>query len=135
MPDELPQTEKDALMTNDELIQDFLEGLIETDNEAREPENIDPYFRHLPADQVGGIQFWQLQQCVAELADCLQARSADLDAIEKKWGKHEEWWGRYLSAAAVSYVREAATYAEENGDAEEFAMDFYFSFISENPRD
>ena len=44
---------------------DYLEGLINLDEEMKKPENIDPYFRNM--EGVGGIHFWQLQEFIEEL--------------------------------------------------------------------
>jgi len=121
---------KDEPSQADALIQDFLEGLIATDEEEKKPENIDPYFRHL--EDVGGIHFWQLQQSIEELASALVNLDEDLDEIESRWKDHELFWGRYLATGAIEYARRW----KEDEDFEdcEFSMD-WFGNVEEDPKE
>ena len=51
------------------IFSDYLDGLINLDEEMKKPENIDPYFRNM--EGAGGIHFWQLQEFIEELVSCL----------------------------------------------------------------
>ena len=110
----------------DALIQDFLEGLIAIDEEEKKPENISPQFRD-SEDFEGGIHFWQLQQCIEELAEQLRNLDEDLDEVEARWKDHELFWGRYLSTGAIEYARRwnAAEESGEDFDDGEFSMDWF----------
>ena len=118
----------------DALIQDFLEGLIAIDEEEKKPENISPQFRD-SEDFEGGIHFWQLQQCIGELADQLRNLDVDLDEVEARWKDHELFWGRYLSTGAIEYARRwnAAEEAGEDFEDGEFSMD-WFGHVEDDPK-
>jgi len=119
----------------DALIRVFLEGLIATDEEEKKPENIPPQYRD-SEDFEGGIHFWQLQQCIEELADQLRIHlDEDLDEVEARWKDHELFWGRYLSTGAIEYARRwnAAEEAGEDFEDGEFSMD-WFGHVEDDPK-
>jgi hypothetical protein len=130
MADEPSQPEKDIATDAGGWIQAFLEGLIATDEEEKKPENIDPSFRHM--EDVGGIHFWQLQQCIEELGCMLADGDEDLDALEARWRDHELYWGRYLSTGAIEYARRRREDPEY--DDGEFSMD-WFANVEEDPQE
>jgi len=99
----------------------FLEGLIELDEEQKKPENIDPYFRNL--EGAGGIHYWQLQQCIVELAEQLIQYEGQFEILEAQWKEHETLWGRYLGTAAIEYARNWIKDPEY--EDEEFSMDWF----------
>jgi len=111
----------------DTWIQEFLEGLIATDEEEKDPENIPPQYRDDP-DFEGGIHYWQLQQFIEELASLLLDCEEDLNAIEARWKNHELFWGRYLSTGAIEYTRrwrESEKAGEDYFEDVEFSMDWF----------
>ena len=118
----------------DALIQDFLEGLIAIDEEEKKPENFPPQYRD-SEDFEGGIHFWQLQQCIEELADQLRNLDVDLDEVEARWKDHELFWGRYLSTGAIEYARRwnIAEEAGEDFEDGEFSMD-WFGHVEDDPK-
>ena len=103
------------------IIVDFLEGLIALDEEEKKPENIDPYFRNM--EGAGGIHFWQLQQCIVELAFELVDYESQFDALDAEWRNHEQFWGRYLGTAAIQFARNLIDDPEYMD--EEFSMDWF----------
>lgn len=117
----------------DAWIQSFLEGLIECDEEEKNPENLPPQYRDDPNFE-GGIHFWQLQQFIEELADMLMRTDENLDEVEARWKDHELFWGRYLSTGAIEYARryQAHDWDEEEFDDCEFSMD-WFGSVKEDP--
>lgn len=121
-------------MSTDELIQDFLEGLISTDEELKKPENLPPQYRDDPNFE-GGLEFWQLQQFIEELASELLDVDEDLDEIEARWKDHDLFWGRYLSTGAIEYTRrwrKSIQDGEDYFEEVEFSMD-WFGSVEEDP--
>ena len=117
-------------MSVDELIQDFLVGIIALDEEEKKPENIPPQYRD-SEDFEGGIHFWQLQQSIEELAQLLADREG-LDEVEERWKGHELFWGRYLSTGAIEYARRLK--ADPEYEDCEFSMD-WFGNVEEDPKE
>ena len=107
-----------ASRSTDDLIDDFLAGLIDLDEEDKKPENIPPQYRD-SEDFDGGIHFWQLQQSIEELAYLLVERDG-LNEVEARWKNHELFLGRYLSTGAIEYARRLK--ADPEYQDEEFAM-------------
>jgi hypothetical protein len=117
-----------ASRSTDDLINDFLVGVIALAEEEKKPENIPPQYRD-SEDFEGGIHFWQLQQSIEELAQLLADREG-LDEVEERWKGHELFWGRYLSTGAIEYARRLK--ADPEYQDEEFAMDWVVP-SEENP--
>ena len=78
------------------IFSDYLEGLINLDEEMKKPENIDPYFRNM--EERGGIHFWQLQEFIEELAHVLINFESESEELDKDWKVHDQFWGRYSLA-------------------------------------
>ena len=119
----------------DNWIQEFLDGLIETDEDEKKPENVPPQYRDDP-DFEGGIHYWQLQQCISELASLLLDCEEDLDEIEARWKNHELFWGRYLSTGAIEYTRrwrQSEKAGEDYFEEGEFSMD-WFGHVDEDKK-
>ena len=108
-----------------DIFNDFLQGLIALDLEERE--NLHPI---LSEGDIGGIQFWQLQQSIEELAGDLIQYESQFDELAKDWEKHPEHWGRYLGPAAIQFARNLIDDPEY--EDEEFAMDWVVP-SEENP--
>ena len=109
------------------IFSDYLEGLINLDEEMKKPENIDPYFRKM--EGAGGIHFWQLQEFIEELAHVLIQFESEFEELEKEWKVHDQLWGRYLGTAAIQYARNLIEDPEY--DDCEFSMDWFGRFNDE----
>ena len=103
------------------IFSDYLDGLINLDEEMKKPENIDPYFRNM--EGAGGIHFWQLQEFIEELAHVLIQFESEFEELEKEWKVHDQLWGRYLGTASIQYARNLIEDAEY--DDCEFSMDWF----------
>ena len=111
-----------------DIFADFLNGLIQLDEEEKKPENLPPKYRNDP-DFEGGVHFWQLQQYIEELAFELIDYESDFDELDKEWRVHNEFWGRYLGTAAIQYARNLIEDSEY--DDCEFSMDWFGQFNDE----
>lgn len=103
----------------DDIFNDFLQGLLALDLE--EKGNIHPILKE--RGDIGGIQFWQLQQSIEELAAELIQFEIQFDELAKDWIKHSEHWGRYLGPAAIQFARNLIDNPEY--EDEEFAESWY----------
>jgi len=119
-----------ASRSTDDLIDDFLAGLIDLDEEEKKRENIPPQ-HHDSGSFEGGIHFWQLQQSIEELAYLLVERDG-LNEIEAHWKGHELFWGRYLSTGAIEYARRLK--ADTEYEDCEFSMD-WFGNVEDVPKE
>jgi hypothetical protein len=111
------------------IFENFLLGLIALDQEAKRPENRPPQYQNDP-DAEWGVEFWQLQQYIVELAIELIQFQPQFDELEKEWVGHGEYWGRYLGTAAIQYARHLIE--DPDFEDEEFAMDWFFFHMKED---